>query len=54
MISIVGPYCCFCMSQVNSAVKIFELLNLGNGRRKTESTEVNETSSRCVFSTFVY
>ncbi|KZV57030.1 hypothetical protein F511_08188 [Dorcoceras hygrometricum] len=32
--------------KVNSTVKILELLNLGNSRRKTESTEVNETSSR--------
>ncbi|KAF3631293.1 putative WD-repeat protein [Capsicum annuum] len=32
--------------KVNSADKILELLNLGNSRRKTESTEVNETSSR--------
>ncbi|XP_073150852.1 kinesin-like protein KIN-8B [Henckelia pumila] len=32
--------------KVNSAVKILELLNLGNSRRKTESTEVNDTSSR--------
>ncbi|XP_073134434.1 kinesin-like protein KIN-8B isoform X2 [Henckelia pumila] len=32
--------------KVNSAVKILELLNLGNTRRKTESTEVNDTSSR--------
>ncbi|XP_073294029.1 kinesin-like protein KIN-8B isoform X1 [Primulina huaijiensis] len=32
--------------KVNSAVRILELLNLGNSRRKTESTEVNETSSR--------
>ncbi|XP_051117910.1 kinesin-like protein KIN-8B [Andrographis paniculata] len=32
--------------KVNSANKILELLNLGNSRRKTESTEVNETSSR--------
>jgi kinesin family protein 18/19 len=32
--------------QVHSADKILELLNLGNGRRKTESTEVNATSSR--------
>ncbi|XP_073134428.1 kinesin-like protein KIN-8B isoform X1 [Henckelia pumila] len=38
--------------KVNSAVKILELLNLGNTRRKTESTEVNDTSSRCVFPTF--
>ncbi|KAK4346717.1 hypothetical protein RND71_033056 [Anisodus tanguticus] len=32
--------------KVNSADKILELLNLGNSRRKTENTEVNETSSR--------
>ncbi|CAI9110537.1 OLC1v1010585C3 [Oldenlandia corymbosa var. corymbosa] len=32
--------------KVNSADKILELLNLGNSRRKTESTEANETSSR--------
>ncbi|XP_059624512.1 kinesin-like protein KIN-8B isoform X2 [Cornus florida] len=32
--------------KVRSADKILELLNLGNSRRKTESTEVNETSSR--------
>ncbi|KAH6781876.1 P-loop containing nucleoside triphosphate hydrolases superfamily protein [Perilla frutescens var. hirtella] len=32
--------------KVNSAEKILDLLNLGNSRRKTESTEVNETSSR--------
>ncbi|CAN4079852.1 unnamed protein product [Withania somnifera] len=32
--------------KVNSADKILELLNLGNSRRKTESTEINETSSR--------
>lgn len=32
--------------KVHSAVKILELLNLGNSRRKTESTEVNATSSR--------
>ncbi|GFP78853.1 kinesin-like protein kif19 [Phtheirospermum japonicum] len=32
--------------RVNSADKILELLNAGNSRRKTESTEVNETSSR--------
>lgn len=32
--------------KVHSADKILELLNLGNGRRKTESTEVNTTSSR--------
>ncbi|KAK6128559.1 hypothetical protein DH2020_037703 [Rehmannia glutinosa] len=32
--------------KVNSADRILELLNLGNSRRKTESTEVNETSSR--------
>ncbi|GFZ18866.1 P-loop containing nucleoside triphosphate hydrolases superfamily protein [Actinidia rufa] len=31
---------------VQSADKILELLNLGNSRRKTESTEANETSSR--------
>jgi kinesin family protein 18/19 len=32
--------------KVNSADKILELLNSGNSRRKTESTEANETSSR--------
>ncbi|XP_009630113.1 kinesin-like protein KIN-8B isoform X1 [Nicotiana tomentosiformis] len=32
--------------KVNSADKILELLTLGNSRRKTDSTEVNETSSR--------
>ncbi|KAL6512908.1 Kinesin-like protein KIN-8B [Orobanche hederae] len=32
--------------KVNSADKILELLYLGNSRRKTESTEVNKTSSR--------
>ncbi|KAK1383143.1 Kinesin-like protein KIN-8B [Heracleum sosnowskyi] len=32
--------------KVNSADRILELLNLGNSRRKTESTEANETSSR--------
>lgn len=32
--------------KVKSADKILDLLNLGNSRRKTESTEVNETSSR--------
>ncbi|RWW61261.1 hypothetical protein BHE74_00031688, partial [Ensete ventricosum] len=32
--------------QVQSADKILELLNLGNSRRKTESTEANATSSR--------
>lgn len=32
--------------KVHSADKILELLNLGNSRRKTESTEVNSTSSR--------
>ncbi|KAK3026767.1 hypothetical protein RJ639_040306 [Escallonia herrerae] len=32
--------------KVNSADKILELLNLGNSRRKTESTGANETSSR--------
>lgn len=32
--------------KVNSADRILELLNMGNSRRKTESTEVNETSSR--------
>ncbi|KAF8017558.1 hypothetical protein BT93_H2668 [Corymbia citriodora subsp. variegata] len=32
--------------KVHSAHKILELLNLGNSRRKTESTEANETSSR--------
>ncbi|GKU98736.1 hypothetical protein SLEP1_g11693 [Rubroshorea leprosula] len=31
---------------VHSADKILELLNLGNSRRKTESTEANATSSR--------
>ncbi|KAF5187647.1 Kinesin-like protein, partial [Thalictrum thalictroides] len=31
---------------VSSADKILELLNLGNSRRKTESTEANATSSR--------
>lgn len=39
-------------AQVNSADKILELLNVGNSRRKTESTEVNETSSRWVISSF--
>lgn len=38
--------------KVNSADKILELLNLGNSRRKTESTEANETSSRSVSYTF--
>ncbi|KAL6961243.1 Kinesin-like protein KIN-8B [Sarracenia purpurea var. burkii] len=32
--------------KVQSADKILELLNLGNSRRKTESTGVNESSSR--------
>nr|GMD53831.1 kinesin-like protein KIN-8B isoform X1 [Ipomoea batatas] len=32
--------------KVNSTDKILELLNLGNSRRKTDSTEVNLTSSR--------
>ncbi|XP_017969846.1 PREDICTED: kinesin-like protein KIF19 [Theobroma cacao] len=32
--------------KVHSADKILELLNLGNSRRKTESTEANVTSSR--------
>ncbi|KAL9464087.1 hypothetical protein AB3S75_001813 [Citrus x aurantiifolia] len=32
--------------KVHSADKILELLNLGNSRRKTESTEANGTSSR--------
>eukprot|EP01018_Ginkgo_biloba_P002785 Gb_10693 [translate_table: standard] len=32
--------------KVNSADKILELLNVGNSRRKTESTEANATSSR--------
>ncbi|KAI5325078.1 PREDICTED: kinesin [Prunus dulcis] len=32
--------------KVQSADKILELLNLGNSRRKTESTEANATSSR--------
>lgn len=32
--------------QVHTADKILELLNLGNSRRKTESTEANVTSSR--------
>ncbi|XP_043709084.1 kinesin-like protein KIN-8B [Telopea speciosissima] len=32
--------------KVRSADKILELLNLGNSRRKTESTEANATSSR--------
>ncbi|XVE83000.1 hypothetical protein DITRI_Ditri16bG0051200 [Diplodiscus trichospermus] len=32
--------------KVHSADKILELLNLGNNRRKTESTEANATSSR--------
>ncbi|XP_065623655.1 kinesin-like protein KIN-8B [Quercus suber] len=32
--------------QVHSADKILELLNVGNSRRKTESTEANATSSR--------
>ncbi|KAK4477415.1 hypothetical protein RD792_016636 [Penstemon davidsonii] len=36
--------------KVNSADKILELLNTGNSRRKTESTEVNATSSRWVIS----
>ncbi|TYG95085.1 hypothetical protein ES288_A11G240000v1 [Gossypium darwinii] len=33
-------------NEVHSADKILELLNLGNSRRKTESTEANATSSR--------
>lgn len=43
-------------TQVNSAEKILELLNLGNSRRKTESTDVNETSSRWVdfFQVFLF
>nr|ADB85354.1 putative chromosome-associated kinesin [Phyllostachys edulis] len=32
--------------KVHSADKILELLNIGNSRRKTESTEANATSSR--------
>ncbi|KAI4326004.1 hypothetical protein MLD38_031362 [Melastoma candidum] len=32
--------------KVNSTDRILELLNLGNSRRKTESTEANNTSSR--------
>ncbi|KAJ9562431.1 hypothetical protein OSB04_007591 [Centaurea solstitialis] len=32
--------------KVNSADKILELLNVGNSRRKTDSTDVNGTSSR--------
>ncbi|XP_020598093.1 kinesin-like protein KIN-8B [Phalaenopsis equestris] len=32
--------------KVQSADRILELLNLGNSRRKTESTEANQTSSR--------
>ncbi|XP_022132776.1 kinesin-like protein KIN-8B isoform X2 [Momordica charantia] len=32
--------------KVHSADKILELLNMGNSRRKTDSTEVNTTSSR--------
>uniref|UniRef100_A0A0E0GUE3 Kinesin-like protein n=1 Tax=Oryza nivara TaxID=4536 RepID=A0A0E0GUE3_ORYNI len=32
--------------KVHSADKILELLNIGNSRRKTESTEANSTSSR--------
>ncbi|XP_058069556.1 kinesin-like protein KIN-8B isoform X2 [Magnolia sinica] len=32
--------------KVHSADRILELLNLGNSRRKTESTEANKTSSR--------
>ncbi|KAI3768213.1 hypothetical protein L2E82_18709 [Cichorium intybus] len=32
--------------KVNSADKILELLNVGNSRRKTDSTDANETSSR--------
>ncbi|PPE00697.1 hypothetical protein GOBAR_DD02276 [Gossypium barbadense] len=34
--------------KVHSADKILELLNLGNSRRKTESTEANATSSSCI------
>ena len=34
------------LTQVHSADKILELLNLGNSRRKIESTEANATSSR--------
>ncbi|KAK3011182.1 hypothetical protein RJ639_011461 [Escallonia herrerae] len=41
-------------SKVNSADKILELLNLGNSRRKTESTGANETSSRSRGMTYVY
>lgn len=41
-------------TQVNSADKILELLNVGNSRRKTESTEVNETSSRWVISSLSF
>ncbi|XP_058010379.1 kinesin-like protein KIN-8B isoform X2 [Hevea brasiliensis] len=41
-IMIVGLRCI----KVHSADKILELLNLGNSRRKTESTEANATSSR--------
>nr|XP_043618045.1 kinesin-like protein KIN-8B [Erigeron canadensis] len=32
--------------KVNSADRILELLNVGNSRRKTDSTDANETSSR--------
>ncbi|XP_023757908.1 kinesin-like protein KIN-8B [Lactuca sativa] len=32
--------------KVNSADRILELLNMGNSRRKTDSTDANETSSR--------
>ncbi|WCJ32055.1 P-loop containing nucleoside triphosphate hydrolases superfamily protein [Euphorbia peplus] len=41
-ITVVGLRCI----KVHSADKILELLNLGNSRRKTESTEANATSSR--------
>lgn len=41
-ISVAGLRCI----KVHSADKILELLNMGNSRRKTESTEVNATSSR--------
>lgn len=40
-ISVAGLRCI----KVHSADKILELLNMGNSRRKTESTEVNATSS---------
>ncbi|KAF2295716.1 hypothetical protein GH714_033707 [Hevea brasiliensis] len=43
-IMIVGLRCI----KVHSADKILELLNLGNSRRKTESTEANATSSRFI------